>query len=195
MRRVRTIFQILLAVTPACCWAASNGAGCGATGAALADQLWQHRLVRLEANRDAQRTLEKPTALKTYFLDRMSAEVSYGDEGTLTVGERRNSYTFTQGERSSSFSIKYSLPFGVFARTTEDARAARNQAADFANKEMRVTFNDLIYDLRLALAERDLLEESTASAAQHAIATLKVEKLAERLRHLTETPFSYECIR
>lgn len=195
MKRVWGIFLAMLASTPAACWAASATAGCSPSGTALAKELWERRLARLEANRDALRAIEKPSALKTYFLDRMSAEVSYGDEGTLGVDENRNTYTFTPGERSSSFNIKYSLPFNVFARTTESASAARSLADNFANEEMRVGFNDIIYDLRLALAERDLLDQSSAPAPQRAIATLKVEKLSERLRYLTDVPFSYECLR
>ncbi len=171
---------------------------CPGTGKDLEDKLWTARSALLGARAEAASAAAKPSAWNTALVDRLSLELSYGNTSTVTLREDDRSYEFRQGDSKLSGSIKYTLPFSVFSRPSTGAQWASKEVQDFERNEQRVAFYDLLHDLRVALAEVDVAKQNKGpSSAEAALADVKANKIAARLRHMTEDKiyFEPECIK
>lgn len=190
---VAMFFVLLLAAHSA---SAVEIGRCPGTGKDLEDKLWTARAILLGARAEATSEAAKPTALNTVLLDRLSFEASYGNTSTVILHEEARSYEFKRGDSKISSAIKYTLPFNVFSRPSTSARQANKELQDFELNEQRVAFYDLLYDLRLALAEKRVVEKSEDKGLEDVAAEVKISKLAARVMNMTNKKivFEPECI-
>lgn len=171
---------------------------CPGVGKDLEDKLWAARANVLGARTDAEREVAKPSAWNTFLADRLTLDVSYGNDGTWILQEDSRSYNFNRGDAKASYAVKYTLPFSVFAKPSQDAARAKKELQNFELNEQRVDFYDLLHDLRLALAELDVVKQNKGpDSAEASLADIKVSKVAIRLRHMTDGSviFEPECIK
>jgi hypothetical protein len=171
---------------------------CPGTGQDLAEKLWKERQALIVKKFEAKDDAEKPSAWKTKFLDRISFEVAYGDSATLALQEDARSYSIKRGDKELTGGIKYEIPLGAFFGPSATEIRGKDNVQSIELNEQKVEFYDLIYDLRVALAEQDIARQNKgADSAEAALAGLKASKVAVRLHHMTEDKihFEPECIK
>lgn len=140
---------------------------------------------------NAEDAAEKPSAWKTNFWDRITVDAGYGTGAKITPEESGQSYNFKRNDREFTWGIKYEVPLGAFVGSGDAAARGKSELRRLELDEQRVTFYDLIYDLRVALVGLEAVSGDEAKARGE---SLKTEKLAARLRNMTGIEFAKECI-
>lgn len=164
---------------------------CPRSGTYLQDKLWEARSARLGEKFDAADAAAKPSAWKTNFWDRVSIDAGYGSGAEITPEEGAQSYKFKQGGGEFTWGIKYSVPLGAFAGSGDAAARGKSDLRRLELDEQRAAFYDLMYDLRVTLAE---VETARKDGAKEKEMSLKAEKLAVKLSNMTGIEFAKECI-
>lgn len=193
--RLAASFALLLATQSA---SAADLGQCPGTGKYLEEKLWNERQALIARKIAAEDAAEKPSAWKTRFLDRISFEAAYGDSATFALQEDANSYNIKRGDRELTRGIKYEIPLGAFFGPGAPEIRGKEDVRNIELNEQKADFYDLIYDLKVALAELDVAKQDKGTDSPEAVlADVKANKVAARLHHMTENRifFEPECIK
>ncbi len=197
--RLAVFFALLLAAHSA---SAMEMGRCPGIGKDLEDKLWAARSTLLGQRMQAEEAAKKPSLWKSWLWDRTSWEMSYGNTSTLTLQEGGRTYDVARGSSEFKRSLTYTLPLGKVVGPSVEERQAKRDLQNFELDEQKANFYDLLYDLRLALAEKRVIEQvkddgENKNLEGEAVAEMKVNKLAARIMNMTSNKivFEPECIR